>query len=150
MFIRIRSDVQCILDRDPAARSVWEVLTCFERFPEWNPFILNMEGKAEKDARLKALIHPPGGSAMTFKPKVLVAEPEREFRWLGNLLFPGLFDGEHFFRITDHHDGTCTLEQGEHFRGILVPVFKKMLLDNTLRGFQAMNMALKDRAEKGT
>ncbi len=29
MFSRIRSDVRCILDRDPAARSTWEVLTCY-------------------------------------------------------------------------------------------------------------------------
>jgi serine O-acetyltransferase len=29
MFSKIRSDVQCILDRDPAARSTWEVLTCY-------------------------------------------------------------------------------------------------------------------------
>ena len=29
MFSRIRSDIQCILDRDPAARSTWEVLTCY-------------------------------------------------------------------------------------------------------------------------
>ncbi len=29
MFSRLRSDVQCILDRDPAARTIWEVLTCY-------------------------------------------------------------------------------------------------------------------------
>ena len=29
MFSRIHSDVQCILDRDPAARTTWEVLTCY-------------------------------------------------------------------------------------------------------------------------
>jgi serine O-acetyltransferase len=29
MFTRIRSDIQCILDRDPAARSTWEVITCY-------------------------------------------------------------------------------------------------------------------------
>ncbi len=29
MFQRLRSDIQCILDRDPAARSKWEVLTCY-------------------------------------------------------------------------------------------------------------------------
>ncbi|VTU25332.1 Serine acetyltransferase [Variovorax sp. PBL-H6] len=29
MFSRLRSDVQCILDRDPAARSRWEVLTLY-------------------------------------------------------------------------------------------------------------------------
>lgn len=29
MLSRWRSDIQCILERDPAARSVWEVLTCY-------------------------------------------------------------------------------------------------------------------------
>jgi serine O-acetyltransferase len=29
MFSRLRSDIQCILDRDPAARTSWEVLTCY-------------------------------------------------------------------------------------------------------------------------
>ncbi|GAC1609134.1 MAG: serine O-acetyltransferase [Ramlibacter sp.] len=43
MFKRIRSDIQCILDRDPAARSTWEVLTLYpglhalvlHRFAHW-------------------------------------------------------------------------------------------------------------------
>src|SRR3954464_9375248 len=29
MFARLRSDVACILERDPAARTTWEVLTCY-------------------------------------------------------------------------------------------------------------------------
>ena len=29
MFTRFRSDIQCILDRDPAARTRWEVITCY-------------------------------------------------------------------------------------------------------------------------
>ncbi len=29
MFRRLRSDIQCILERDPAARSAWEVITCY-------------------------------------------------------------------------------------------------------------------------
>ena len=29
MFARLRSDIACILERDPAARSRWEVLTCY-------------------------------------------------------------------------------------------------------------------------
>ena len=29
MLSRIRSDIQCILSRDPAARSTWEVITCY-------------------------------------------------------------------------------------------------------------------------
>ena len=29
MFNRLREDIDCILERDPAARSTWEVLTCY-------------------------------------------------------------------------------------------------------------------------
>lgn len=29
MFSRLREDIACILERDPAARSRWEVLTCY-------------------------------------------------------------------------------------------------------------------------
>ncbi len=32
MFRRIREDIHCVFDRDPAARSVWEVLTCYPGF----------------------------------------------------------------------------------------------------------------------
>jgi len=29
LFSRLREDIQCILERDPAARTAWEVLTCY-------------------------------------------------------------------------------------------------------------------------
>ena len=32
MFRRIREDIHCVFERDPAARSVWEVLTCYPGF----------------------------------------------------------------------------------------------------------------------
>jgi serine O-acetyltransferase len=32
MFSRIREDIRCVFDRDPAARTVWEVITCYPGF----------------------------------------------------------------------------------------------------------------------
>jgi len=32
MTSRIREDIQCVFERDPAARSVWEVITCYPGF----------------------------------------------------------------------------------------------------------------------
>ena len=32
MFGRIREDIRCVFERDPAARSVWEVLSCYPGF----------------------------------------------------------------------------------------------------------------------
>lgn len=42
---------------------------------------------------------------MTFRPTVLVAEPDRELRWRGRLLVPGLLDGEHAFVVEPRGDG---------------------------------------------
>jgi len=78
---------------------------------------------------------------------VLVFEPDKEFRWRGHLLFPGLLDGEHIFEITDNGNGTTTFKQSEKFNGILVPLFKKMLDYNTTKGFNLMNTRMKERVE---
>ena len=32
MFRRMREDIRCVFERDPAARSVWEVVTCYPGF----------------------------------------------------------------------------------------------------------------------
>jgi hypothetical protein len=84
---------------------------------------------------------------MTFKPKVLNAEPDRELRWLGHLLVPGLFDGEHFFTIQPLEDNRVRFIQPEAFKGLLVPLSARNLDTNTQRGFEETNRALKERAE---
>jgi len=128
----------------PAAR-VWGVLTDFARFAEWNPFIIRIEGAPEPSARLRVEIKPPGKSAMTFTPVVLAARPGKELRWRGHLLLPGIFDGEHAFEL-EEHGGTCSFRQSERFAGLLVPLLGGVLTA-TQRGFEAMNAALKKRAE---
>lgn len=127
---------------------IWEILTAFDRYPEWNPFITSITGKPEVGKKIRAQIAPPGAKGMTFKPTVLAFEKEKEFKWIGNLLFPGLFDGEHRFELIDNGNGTTTFIQAERFRGILVPLFKKMLDIHTLEGFRAMNQQLKVEAER--
>jgi hypothetical protein len=79
---------------------------------------------------------------------VLAFEPQKEFRWIGHLLFPGLFDGEHRFELIDNGDGTTTFIQAERFKGILVRFLSNMLDNNTVNGFRMMNEKLKEEAEK--
>jgi hypothetical protein len=130
-----------------SAWRVWELLTDFASYPEWNPFIRSISGELAPGERLQARLEPPGGRAMTFKPKVLTAEPNRELRWLGHLLVPGLFDGEHSFTIQPLEDDRVRFIQREAFKGLLVPLFVQSLESNTRRGFEEMNHALKERAE---
>jgi hypothetical protein len=139
-------EITSAIDIEATPQRVWEVVTDFESYPEWNPFIRRASGRPEQGARLEVRIEPPGGRGMTFKPTVLAAEPERELRWLGHLLLPRIFDGEHSFRIEPIGDDRVRFAQAERFTGALVPIFSKTL-EQTRRGFEQMNQALKRRAE---
>src|ERR1035437_2346324 len=127
---------------------VWTVFTNFDNYPKWNPFIKSIIGQVLVGNVIIVQLKPPGAKGMTFKPKVLTFEINKELRWLRHLLFPGLFDGEHKFELIDNGDGTTTFRQSERFKGILVPLFKKMLDENTMNGFNLMNQKLKELAEQ--
>jgi hypothetical protein len=126
---------------------VWAVLTKFEAYPEWNPFMRSVVGSCETGSRLTVRIEPPGARGMTFEPTILSAEPRRELRWLGRLLVPGLFDGEHRLSIEPLNGGGARFVQSERFSGLLVGLFAKTLAA-TQRGFEQMNVALKRRVEE--
>ena len=127
---------------------VWQLLTDFASFPQWNPFIRQANGEVKVGAGLVIHLQPSGASGMTFKPNVLKVEPNHELRWLGRLLMPGLFDGEHTFTIETLAANRVRFTQREVFTGLLVPLFARSLNTDTRRGFEEMNQALKSRAEQ--
>jgi hypothetical protein len=131
-----------------SSERVWQILTDFNRFPRWNPFIRWAKGEAKTGARLKVHIQPSGASGMTFKPTVLKTEPNRELRWLGRFLIPGLFDGEHIFSIEALGLQHVRFTQREIYTGWLVPLLAHGLDTDTRRGFEEMNQALKVLAEQ--
>ena len=127
---------------------IWSILMDFSAYPEWNPFIRSLSGDVTPGQLLRASIQLPGAKAMSFRPKVRVVEHLKELRWLGHLLLPGLFDGEHYFQLAALANGHTRFVQGEKFSGMLVSLFAARLGVSTKEGFVAMNAALKDRAER--
>jgi hypothetical protein len=130
-----------------SAARVWALLTDFAQMPSWNPFIKSISGNLAQGARLSVNIAPPGKSGMRFKPTVLTVRPERELRWLGHLLIPGVFDGEHYFLLEPVAENQTRLIQGENFSGLLVGLLSGAL-SATEAGFKDMNAALKKEAER--
>ena len=126
---------------------VWSVLLDFERYPEWNPFVRSIAGSPSEGSSLRITVEPVGGRPMTFSPAVLRHIPGREFRWKGKLFVAGLFDGEHYFTLAAATGGSTHLTHGERFDGLLVPLFRSSLDQGTRAGFEAMNLALKQRLE---
>jgi hypothetical protein len=135
------------IEIDAPAERVWSLLMDFPAYPRWNPFVRSIEGAPSAGESLKVFLQPPGSGGMRFRPKVLACEPKRELRWKGALWLPGLFDGEHHFRLQPLMPGRVLFEQGETFSGLLVPLFRRSLDGATRRGFVLMNEALKREAE---
>ena len=123
-------------------KAVWEVLTNFENYPNWNPFVKSIAGEVKVGNQINIQVQN-----MKFKPTVLAFEKNKEFKWLGHLFFKGLFDGEHRFKLVDNGDGSTKFEHSEKFAGLLVPLFKKKLLSQTKLGFEEMNKQLKHKVE---
>ena len=134
------------IDINADRQAVWDVLTDFPAYPEWNPFMDRIEGTAEVGRRLVVHLAGRGGRGTTFRPTVLVATPGEELRWIGKLGPGGLFDGVHSFVLTAKPDGTTLLTHGERFTGILVALLKGATA-NSHTGFEAFNEALRRRVE---
>lgn len=138
----LRTDIW--IDCPPS--DVWQILTATDEYPQWNPFIRHIKGELRIGGKLEVEIAPPGGSPMTFRPTVLVFQPNHKLQWLGSLGIRGFFDGEHTFLLES--DGSRThFIHSERFSGLLVNRFTRDLLDKTQLSFAAMNQALKQKAE---
>ena len=135
------------IEIDASAERVWGVLTDFASYSQWNPFIRSISGELEVGKRLEVRLEPPDSRAITLRPTVLWAESNRLMRWVGHLFVPGLFDGEHSLAIHPLEGNRVRFVQHEAFKGVLVRLLARSLDTNTLRGFEEMNGALKERVE---
>ena len=133
---------------------VWRVLTDFDAYPAWNPFLIRVQGRPAEGARLRVRIEIPGRrrSASTLKAQVVALETGRALRWRGRLLLlPGLLDGEHAFELDWLAGGRATrLRHAARFSGLLAPLARAGgVLEAARRGSEAMEAALKAEAERG-
>ncbi len=140
-----KNSIETKINIESNTKSIWQELINFEEYKNWNPAIYEVSGVLNEGEILKIVVKI-NGSTMVFKPKILKYKENIELRWLGKLFIPKIFDGEHYFIVKDNLNGTTTFIHGENFSGILIPFFKKMILD-TKKNFEAMNEELKKRAE---
>jgi hypothetical protein len=140
--------ISATIDIAATPQQVWAVLADLDSYPQWNPFIRSASGHLAEGTTLTLRLAPAQGRAMTFRPKVLAVRPGELLRWIGRLVIPGIFDGTHQFALEDV-GGRTRLTQSETFRGLLVR-FTGQTITQTEADFQALNQALKRRAEHAT
>ena len=126
---------------------VWNILTDYDNYGKWNPFIKEISGVQQVGSELQIFIKTPNSNGMKFKPKILNYDRKKELKWLGKFWIPKLFDGEHTLKINTLNEDNVVFIQKERFSGLLVPLLSKMLND-TKSGFEMMNINLKQESEK--
>ena len=131
---------------EATAEKVWNTLTDFSTYAEWNPFITSIGGMPEVNHKLTAVLSLEDRKPMTIKPTLMVSDINKKFEWYGTMPL-GMFNGRHYFQIEELSNGMVKFTQGEYFTGWLVKPLLKMIGAKTQNGFISMNRALKERVE---
>jgi len=147
LYLFSKREIYTEVEIDASPKIVWNELTTFEKYPDWNPFIRKISGDRYKGSKLNVSIQPVNGKALDIEPTLINVEEFKEIRWLGQLLVGGIFDGEHVFKIQEINENKVKFIQSEKYAGILVPIVWTGMEPGIKQGFQAMNKALKELAE---
>ena len=139
----IRTEVEI----EASTEKVWQVLTDFGQYRDWNPFIRDISGTLKVGSKLEIQISTSSKKTRMYRPTLTKIEPNRELRWFGKAFLPGLIDGERVLTLDRLADNRVRLVHRETFRGIGVFLVGGRL-DHEIRGrFEEMNSALKKKIE---
>jgi hypothetical protein len=127
---------------------VWDVLADFGMYRRWNPLIRSVLGHAVSGRQLEILVAAPPGAGVTSRLTIVHLRAGHEMTWVEWWSVPGVFVSERRFRIEPLPLGGARFHHGEKVRGIMVPLMGARRRSRGRAGFEAMNAALKQRAER--
>ena len=139
--------IKTAIDVATSAEIVWRVLTDFNAYPHWNPFLVSVYGPPVPDQRLKIQARYSRGGTSQFSVRVVKAIPATELRWRRRHVLEGIFDREQAFFIIPNGVKGVRFIQREHFSGVLASLIMPFISKKTLKAFSLMNLAMKRTAE---
>lgn len=131
-----------------SAEKVWEILTDFDRWPEWNPSIPSIDGEPRLGSTVAMTLAMPGRPSAKVKAELTDLVPERRLVWDGKLGAKVLFAGHREFVIEPQPDQTVLFTHVEDVSGALFPLFRAVMGEAIQRHHEGLNVALKERAER--
>lgn len=139
---------QTTFEINASADRVWEILTDFDRYPEWNAQIPLASGAIEAGAEISLRLKLPGRPAMNLSAVVGSADRPKLFTWRGHVLAPWFFVGHRRFEIQPLDADRVRLTHVEDIRGLFAPVFALLMGRPVETSHHALNEALRTRAEE--
>ncbi len=141
-------EVRTHIDIASSASLVWGILTDFGAYRRWNPFMREIQGQALTGTSIEITQDAAAIGPLTFRSILTHVREPRELRWFGRWAVPGLYSAEHRFGIESMPGGGVRFHQSELYDGLVVPFVRRRLQQLIEPAFNAMNVALKRRAER--
>lgn len=139
-------EIRTKIDIEAPLTEVWSLFSNFEKYGDWNPFLLEVKGSLIEGRVIKIKARFNDGSLRDAEPKVdkVVLGESACFVAKKGILFTG----RHYF-IFEELSGTSTrFIHGETFYGLLPLLFWHKMERSLTASFIGMNKALKREAEK--
>jgi hypothetical protein len=140
--VTVREEMVIVAPRE----RVWRLLTEFEGYEDWNPFITWARGDARIGDTVRFRRKPQASDAEEIEAEVMDVKVRRKLRWRSRKYLPGILDEEHTFRVLPLGPDRVRLVYEGRFEGVLQPFAD---LEETKRGYERMAHALRDRAVRG-
>lgn len=140
-----RHEIHSEIEIAASARKLWEVLTDFEHYPDWNPLFKSVRTEFAVGRPVHVTERMPNGKRVSFTSRWAQIDPGRHCCWEGKFMVPFLWHGFHSFKLTELGPGRTLFTHRETYTGLLS---KSLGLETLKPAFDAMNVALKVRAER--
>jgi len=138
------------LQVDAPPEFVWRVLIDFERYSEWNPFIVKVDGEARIGSKIKLHVKlDQKFEALRFSEEMIVSLKENQHLcYDSHFLSSSLFNSTRWQTIKPTKDGLCSIYHShQRISGLSAWPFANIFGDRIAAGFEASSIALKKRAE---
>ena len=141
-------EIKTELEIMASSERVWQVLTDFPNYSKWNPVMVQVKGEAKVRTKLEIHLRTRGGKNRIYKPTITKVQPNRELRWFGKSLFPGMLNGERIFTIHSLGINNVRFFHIQIFTGLAVYVAGSRLDRDIRDTLNEMNVALKKQVEQ--
>jgi len=140
-------ELRTVIQISASIDQVWQVLTDFDHWKEWNPMVNQASGNASIHSRLSITMRGPDAKdAMKYQPIVIEVNPPKSFRWRATMLGASMFTNDRVFELKEKNGGTELINR-EEFSGLMVPLFWSKMSLFVVPMLDDMNKALKEKLE---
>lgn len=127
---------------------IWQVLTDFPAYSEWNPFIVDVHVTFQVGSPIEFTQNIPEEPSSQIKAIFTQIQPQSTIRWQYCSKLSFLFKIEQYITLEVINDATTLLQHGQTQTGLSVSFLNYLdYFERPMAGYIAMNHALKRRCE---